>query len=84
MEEGPQQIIDGQGDVEMEHLKQVAGNIIHPIVNPDFAAGGTEARFAGKRNAQVVLTPWTDIAGVTGVGVTTEQHALDDSADVQT
>ena len=38
VEEGPQEVVGGEGDVEMGHIQQVAGDVVDPVVHPDRSA----------------------------------------------
>jgi hypothetical protein len=91
VEEGPQEVIGGQGDVEMGHVQQVAGDVVDPVIHPDrsaersrrsLAAAGAEAGFAGEGEKKLALTARANIASVATVRVATEQQALDDLANV--
>jgi len=82
VEAGPQQVVDGEGDVEMRDVVEVAGDVGNPVVDADLAAGGAEASLAGERDTTVKPTTGTDVAGVAAVGVAAEDHALNGLADV--
>jgi hypothetical protein len=49
VEEGPQEVVGGEGDVEVRDIQQVASDVVDPVVHPDFATGRTESSFAGER-----------------------------------
>jgi len=82
MEEGPEEVIDGESDVEVGHVEEVTSNVGNPVVDADFATGRTEASFAGERDTAVESTAGADVAGVTGAGVAAKDHTLDGLADV--
>ena len=82
VEAGPQQVVDGEGDVEMRDVVEVAGDVGNPVVDADLAAGGAEAGLAGERDTTVEPTTGTDVAGVAAVGIAAEDHAFDGLAYV--
>lgn len=82
VEEGAQQIIDRQGDVDVRNIEQVPGDIIDPIVHADLTAGRAEAGLAGKGNFVLIPTTRADIEGVPSIRVAAEHHALNCFADV--
>jgi hypothetical protein len=82
VEEGAQEVIGGEGDVEMGDFEQVLGDVVDPVVDADFATGGAEAGLTREGHAVLILTARTDVAGVAAIGVAAEEQALDDLADV--
>ena len=82
MEEGPQEVVGSEGDVEVRDIQQVASDGVDPVVHPDFATGRTESSVAGERDTQLVLTAGADVESVAAVGVTAQLQALDDLIDV--
>jgi hypothetical protein len=78
----PQQVVGGEGDVEVRDFEEVAGDVVNPIVDAHLAAGGAEAGFAGEGDEKLVLTARANIASVATVRVATEHQALDDLIDV--
>jgi hypothetical protein len=58
--------------VEVGHVKEIAGDVVDPMVHPDLAAGRTEAGLAGEGDAAVEPTARADVAGIAAAGVTTE------------
>jgi hypothetical protein len=48
VEEGPQEVVGGEGDVEVGGIEQIAGDAVDPVVRTYLAAGGAEADFAGR------------------------------------
>ena len=82
MEERPQEVIGGEGDVQMGHIEHVFGDIVDPVVRADLAAGGAEAGLAGEGDALLILAAETEIARIAAIRVTAEQHALNDVPDV--
>jgi hypothetical protein len=81
-EDGPEEIVDGESDVEMWHVEQVASDVVDPVVDADLAAGWAEAGLAGEGDAAVESTVGADVAGIAAVGIAAEDHALDGLADV--
>jgi hypothetical protein len=82
VEEGPQEVVGSEGDVEVRDIQQVASDVVDPVVHPDFATGRTESSFAGERDTQLVLTAGADVESVAAVGVTAQLQALDDLIEV--
>jgi hypothetical protein len=82
VEEGPQEVVGGEGDVEVRDIQQVVSDAVDPLIHPDFATGRTESSFAGERHTQLVLTAGADVESVAAVGVTAQLQALDDLIDV--
>jgi hypothetical protein len=84
VEEGPEEVVDGEGDVEVGHVEEITGDVGNPVIDFDLAARRTEAGFAGEGDATVETAAGADVAGVAGTGVTTEDHTFDGFADVGT
>jgi hypothetical protein len=84
VEEGPEEAVDGEGDVEVGHVVETSGNVSDPIVDFDLAAGRAEASLAGERDAAVEPTAGADVAGIAGVWIVAEDHALYGLANVGT
>ena len=68
--------------MEMGHIQQVAGDVVDPVVHPDFATGRAETGLAGEWNSQLVLAAGADVKSVASIGVTAQQQALNDLIDV--
>jgi hypothetical protein len=82
VKEGPQEVVGGEGDVEVRDIQQVVSDAVDPVVHPDLATRGAEASFAGEWHTKLVLTARTDVESVAAVGVTAEQQTLDDLTDI--
>jgi transcriptional regulator with XRE-family HTH domain len=82
VEERPQEVIDGEGDVQVGHIEHVFGDIVDQVVHADLAAGGAETGFAGEGDAMLILAAGAEIAGIAAIRVTAEQHTLNDVPDV--
>ena len=82
VEEGPEEIIDGEGDVEVGYVIEIAGDVSDPVVDFDLAARGAEASLAGERDAAVEATAGADVAGIAGAGIAAEDHTFDGLANV--
>ena len=80
----PQQVVSGEGDVEVRDFEEIAGDVVNPIVDAHLAAGGAEAGLAGERDVALVLATGADIAGITGIGIAAGYETLDDLSDVGT
>jgi hypothetical protein len=81
-EDGPQEVVDSERDVEVWHVEEVTSDIVDPVVDADLAAGGTEAGLAGEGDTAVESTAGADVAGIAAVGVAAEDHAFDALAHV--
>jgi hypothetical protein len=81
-EDRPEEIVDGESDVEVWHVEEVTSDIVDPVVDADLAAGGTEAGLAGEGDTAVESTAGADVAGIAAVGVAAEDHAFDALAHV--
>jgi hypothetical protein len=68
VEEGPEEVVDGEGDVKVGHVVEIAGDVGNPVIDArilrvDLAAGGTEAGLAGEGDATVEAAAGADVAG---------------------
>ena len=79
---GPQEVIDGEGDVKVRNIVCVTGDVVDPVVDADLAAGGAQAGLAGEGDTAVEAGARADVAGITGAGVAAEDHAFDGFAYV--
>jgi hypothetical protein len=77
----PQQVVGGEGDMEVGDFQEIAGDVVNPIVDTHLAAGRAEAGLAGERDIALVLATGTDIAGITGIGIAAGRETLDDLSD---
>ena len=84
VEARPQQVVSGEGDVEVRDFEEITGNVVNPIVDAHLAAGRAEAGLAGERDMALVLATGADIAGITGIGIAAGYETLDDLSDVGT
>jgi hypothetical protein len=80
--EGPEEVVDGEGDVEVRHVVEIAGDVGNPVIDFDLAAGGAEAGLAREGDTTVEATARADVTGVAGAGVAAEDHAFDGLADL--
>jgi Zn ribbon nucleic-acid-binding protein len=82
VEEEPEEIVDGEGDVKVGHVVEIAGDVGNPVIDFDLAAGRAEAGLARERDTAVKAAAGADIAGIAGAGIAAEDHAFDDLANV--
>ena len=80
VEERPQEVVGGEGDMLVGHIEHVFGDIVDPVVHADLPAGGTKACFAGEGDAMLILAAGTKITGVAALRVTAKHHALNDAS----
>ena len=78
----PQQVVGGECDVDVGNCEEVATDVVDPMIDANLAAGWAETRLAGKRNTSLILTTRADVAGITGMGITTGHQALNDLSDI--
>jgi hypothetical protein len=82
VEERSQEVIGGESDVQMGHIEYVLGDIVDPVVHADLAAGRAEASFTGEGDTMLILAAMTDPTCIATIGVTAEQHTLNNVPDV--
>jgi len=80
----PQQVVGGEGDVEVGDFEEIAGDVVNPIVDTYLAAGRAKTGFAGERDTTLVLATRADVAGITGIGIAAGHETLDNLSDVGT
>jgi hypothetical protein len=80
----PQQVVGGEGDVEVRDFEEIADDVVNPVVYTDLATGGAKAGLAGERDTVLVLATRADIPGITGIGIAAGHETLDDLSDVGT
>jgi hypothetical protein len=76
MEEGPQRIIGGQGQMQVRHFEQIGGDGIDPLIYTDLASAWAETAFTAKWNTEVEAAIWAFVPGVTGFGIAAHHHPL--------
>jgi hypothetical protein len=82
VEVGPQEVVDGESDVEVRNIEEITSDVVNPVVHPDLATGGAETRLAGKWYAMLIPAARADVEGITTVRVAAEYHAFDGLAEV--
>jgi hypothetical protein len=79
----PQQVVGGEGDVEVRDFEEIADDVVNPVVDAHLAAGGAKAGLAGEGDTVLVLATRADVAGITGIGIAAGHETLDDLSDVR-
>jgi hypothetical protein len=68
--------------MQVGNFQHVFGDIGYPVIHADFSARGTEACFAGERDAMLILAAGTYPTCIAAPQVTAKHHALNDVPDV--
>ena len=81
-EERSQEVIGGDGDVQVGHIEHVFGDIVDPGIHAELTARGAKACFAGEGDTMLILAAWAYLSGIAALRVTAEHHTLNDVSDV--
>jgi hypothetical protein len=82
VKEGSQEVVGGEGDMEVRDIQQVVSDTVDPLIPPGLWHRKDRIELCGEWDTQRVQTAGADVESAAAVWVTAQQQALDDLIDV--